>query len=209
MGVVPDGFDVNNPVSTGPFKFKSFTPGSETIWERFDDYHGTPAIVDEFHAIALPDNDARVNALIAGQVDAIQNVPAASIAQLNGDGAHTVDVLESGQFMVLTMRVDQGVTADVDVRQAVRMAVDREQILNIIYGGNGEIANDLYGRWDPAFDDSLVRDHDVEGAKALIAKAGAAGKEFVISTPAQYKDTCQIIAESANEIGLNASVDVY
>ena len=80
--VVPVGYDPKQPVSTGPWKFKSFQPARRTVLERFENYHGTPAYADQLILTELPDDTARVNALISGQVDAINQVPYAQVSQL-------------------------------------------------------------------------------------------------------------------------------
>ena len=77
--LLPVGYDPKHPVSTGPWVFKSFTAGRMTVLERFKNYHGTPAFADRLELVELPDDSARVNALISGQVDAINQVPYAQI----------------------------------------------------------------------------------------------------------------------------------
>ena len=73
--IVPVGYDPKKPVSTGPWRFKSFQPARQTVLTRFENYHGTPAYADQLIMSELPDDAARVNALISGQVDVINQVP--------------------------------------------------------------------------------------------------------------------------------------
>ena len=69
--LVPVGYDPKKPVSTGPWRLKSFQPARQTVLTRFENYHGTPAYADQLVMTELPDDTARVNALISGQVDVI------------------------------------------------------------------------------------------------------------------------------------------
>lgn len=73
--LVPQDYDPANPVVTGPFKFRSFTPGEQSVFDRFENYHGDGPHVDELILINIDDDSARVNALLSGQAEAIAGVP--------------------------------------------------------------------------------------------------------------------------------------
>src|SRR5689334_3209550 len=79
-GIVPTDYDPKNPVGTGPFKYQSFTAGQQSVFEKFPNYweKGKP-YVDTLTIIDFTDDTARVNALLGGQVDAIDNLPAAQL----------------------------------------------------------------------------------------------------------------------------------
>lgn len=207
QGIVPTDFDVEKPVSTGPWAFVSHEPGKASVWKRFDNYHGEVAQADELVLQVLIDNDARVNALVSGQVDAITGVPGNQVERLkNGNGTGIVS-RESGQFQLFRVRTDEGPFADKRVRQALRMSLDRERILQVAYGGQGIVGSDLYGRFDPAYDDSLVRTRDVEGAKALVKEAGAEGTKAVLATWPGFAEAAQIIVANAKEVGLDIAFE--
>ena len=63
----------------------------------------------------------------------------------------------SGEIIPFTMRVDQPPFNDVNVRQAMRLLVDRPQLIDSALDGYGVVANDLFSPYDPDFDHSLVR----------------------------------------------------
>src|SRR3954470_13336041 len=73
--IVPVGYDPKKPVSTGPWKLVSYSPGRQTVLEPFKNYWGKKPVVDQLVIVELPDDSARVNALLAGQVDVINQVP--------------------------------------------------------------------------------------------------------------------------------------
>ena len=137
-GIVPTDYDPKNPVGTGPFKYKSFSPGQRSVFVKNADYwrEGEPH-VDEVVIIDFPDDTARVNALLGQQVDAISNLPAAQIAQAQGNSALKVLVSETGAWQPFTMRVDQAPFDDKRVRQAMRLIVDREQMIQQALSGQG------------------------------------------------------------------------
>ena len=68
FGIVPADYDPKNPVGTGAFKYKSFTPGKNSVFNKYDDYWGDKAFVDELHIQDFADPNAQVNALQAGQI---------------------------------------------------------------------------------------------------------------------------------------------
>ena len=74
--IVPVGYDPAKPVGTGAFMYESFTPGQQSVFKKFPNYwqNGKP-YVDQLTIIDFTDDTARVNALLGGQVDAIDNLP--------------------------------------------------------------------------------------------------------------------------------------
>ena len=82
--IVPVGYNPKKPVSTGPWKFVSYKPGQQTVLEPFANYWGLKPKVDKLVIVELPDDSARVNALLSGQVDAINQVPFAQVPVLQG-----------------------------------------------------------------------------------------------------------------------------
>ena len=207
QGIIPTDFDVEKPVSTGPWAFVSHDPGKGTVWKRFANYHGDVAKADELALSVLIDADARVNALVSGQVDAITGVPGNQVERIKGGSGIGIISRKSGQFQLFRVRTDTGPFADARVRQALRMSIDRERILQVAYGNQGIVGSDLYGRFDPAYDDSLIRTRDIEGAKALIKEAGAEGTRAVLATWPGFAESAQIIVAGAKEIGLDIAFE--
>ena len=85
--IVPTDYDPENPVGTGPFKYESFTAGRAERVHRSTPTTGRTASRTSTSStiIDFPDDTARVNALLGGQVDAIDNLPAAQIAERPGE----------------------------------------------------------------------------------------------------------------------------
>ena len=207
--IVPVGYDPANPVGTGPFKVKSFTPGEQSVFERFPNYHGGPAYVDELVMIDLTDDAARVNALLAGQVDAIGGVPYAQIAVVKQNADCTIFEYETGNFNPITMRVDTPPFDDVRVRQALRLCIDRDQAVQAGLSGHGTYASDSYSPNDPAFDKALVRTRDIEQAKSLLKQAGKEKLEVELVTSriaAGIVETCSVLAANAADAGVTIKV---
>ena len=202
-GIVPVDYDPQKPVGTGAFKFQSFTPGDRSVFVRNENYwrEGQP-YVDEVVIIDFPDDSARVNALLSGEIEAMNSVPFGQIPVIEQNSDLALLVSETGGWLPFTMRVDQAPFDDVRVRQAMRLIVDREQMIEQALAGQGRIANDLYSPFDPCYigDELAQREQDLEQAKSLLAAAGASGLNVeLVTSPvaAGVVEAAQVLAEQA------------
>jgi peptide/nickel transport system substrate-binding protein len=209
--IVPTDYDPKKPVGTGPFMFDSFTPGERSVFKKNPDYwrDGLPR-VDEVTIIDFPDDTPRVNALLSGQVDAITNLPPGQIAQVKSNDQFKVLISETGGWQPFTMRVDQAPFKDVKVRQAMRLLVDREQMISQVLSGQGRVANDLYSPYDPAYNSDLPqRKQDLDQAKSLLRQAGQSDLRVELVTSPVFQgivEAAQVIAEQAKGAGVAINV---
>ena len=107
VGIIPTDFDVANPVGTGPFALPAFVPGQLSRIVRHDNYWDGPAWVDELFIYDFADDAAKVNALLAGQVQSVDNLPTYLAGTIEQQGASPL-VSETGAWVPFTMRVDVG-----------------------------------------------------------------------------------------------------
>jgi peptide/nickel transport system substrate-binding protein len=209
--IVPTDYDPKKPVGTGPFKFESFVAGQRSVFVRNPDYwrEGLPR-VDEVTIIDFPDDTPRLNALLSGQVDAITNLPPGQIAQVKANDQFKVLISETGGWQPFTMRVDQAPFDDVKVRQAMRLLVDRKQLIAQVLSGQGRVANDLYSPYDPAYNDDLPqRRQDLDQAKSLLKQAGQSDLRVELVTSPVFQgivEAAQVIAEQAKGAGVTINV---
>lgn len=174
FSIVPVGYDVKNPVGTGPFKYKSFTPGQQSVYTRNENYWrpGLPYL-DTLTIIDFPTDDAAFAALQGGVIDVFSMAPVSLMSQVAAGGPIKALVSEPGQWIPFTMRVDSAPFSDVRVRQAMRLLVDRQQMIDVALGGYGAIGDDVFSPWDSCFDASAwKRSRDVDKAKSLLKQAG-------------------------------------
>ncbi|MBS1879843.1 MAG: ABC transporter substrate-binding protein [Actinobacteria bacterium] len=203
--MVPVGYDPKNPVSTGPWKFKSFTPGQQTVLERFENYWGTKALAEELIMVELPDDTARVNAMLSGQVDAIDQVPFVQVSQLEGTGNISIVASETGAFNPITMRVDLAPYNDVRVRQAIKLLMSREQAITSALNGQGTPASDYFGRFAEGFKGGPQREQNIEEAQSLLKQAGRENETFeLVTSPisAGIVQACEVLAANAKTAGV-------
>lgn len=209
--VVPEDYDVRNPVGTGPFTFESFTPGERSVFKKNPNFwrNGEP-YVDEVILINLTDDAARVNALISGQVDAIASVPTSQIQVLEANSDFGVVNSETGGWNPITMRVDIAPFNDARVREAFRLIADRQQMVDQVLAGRGTPANDIFARFDPAYNSGLAqRKIALDKAKSLLAEAGQSNMEIQLVTApvaAGLVEAAQSFAEMAAQAGVKVNV---
>ena len=142
-------------------------------------------------------------------MDAINQVPFAQIPVLKGRSSIRVVSSPTGGWNPITMRTDIAPFNDVRVRQAIRLVFDRKQAIATALYGQGTPAADHYGRFDPCYDPSLVRNRDVEQAKSLLKKAGREGLKVELTTTtlaAGSVEACQVLAENAKAAGMQITL---
>jgi peptide/nickel transport system substrate-binding protein len=205
------GYDPQHPIGTGPFQLQSLTPGRESITTRFADYWDAPKpYLDEIKTIDIAEETAQVNALISGQVDAIDYLTAASVASLEQAGQKVI-ISKSGGWVPFTLRVDVAPFADNRVREAMRLVVDRQQMIDSVFGGQGSLGNDIFSVFDKNYDPSLFpqREQDIEKVKSLLKAAGQEGLNTeLITTPlsAGMTQLAQVFKTQASAAGINTTV---
>jgi peptide/nickel transport system substrate-binding protein len=206
VGVIPTDFDSSKPVGTGPFGLTSFVPGQLSRMARHDNYWDGPAWVDELYIYDFADPAAQVNALLAGQLQSVDNLPPYLANTIEQQGASPL-VSESGAWVPFTMRVDQAPFSDVRVRQALRLVVDRQQMIDQALSGFGVLGNDMYSPFDPAYAKDLPqREQDIDQAKSLLAQAGQSDLDVELVTSsgvgAGAVESANLYVEQAKAAGI-------
>jgi peptide/nickel transport system substrate-binding protein len=121
-----------------------------------------------------------------------------------------VIVSKSGGWGPITMRCDQAPFSDVRVRQALRLVIDRPQMLAAVFGGQGQIGNDVAGIYDPEFvEPGPQRRQDIPQAQSLLKAAGYENLNVELMTssfaPGQVS-TASVFATQAKAAGVNVKV---
>ena len=199
------------PVGTGPFKFISRAAQDNIVLERFEDYWGEPAKLDQVTLKIMENADSILMSLQSGAVDLCAHLTSIQTAQLGDD----FYIAEGTMNLVQALYLNNAEKPfdDVRVRQALCYAVDREQILDLAFDGYGAlIGSSMYPAFSKYFDESLTNyyPHDVDKARALLADAGYPdGFSMTITVPSNYQphmDTAQVIVEQLREVGVSAEI---
>ncbi|WP_152352488.1 ABC transporter substrate-binding protein [Brachybacterium subflavum] len=211
QGIVPRGYDPEAPIGTGPFSLASFDPGQSTVLKANTEYWDGAPYLDQVQLLNFNDTDAMVNALLSSQVDCIGQIPLALVDVLGSDERMKILNSETGMWLPFTMRVDVKPFDDVRVRQAMRLAVDRPQMIEQVFSGYGRAGNDMFAPLDPDYPkDFPQREQDVAEAKRLLAEAGHPDGIDVelVTAPIQSGavEAAQVFAEQAKDAGIRISI---
>src|SRR6266568_231450 len=208
--VVPAGFNPSKPNGTGAFKYQSFTPGQRSVFVRNENYWkpGLP-YVDTVTVIDFSDSASLQNALVTGVIHGAGALEGPQLATLAATGSVRTVKSHTGAITPFTMRVDQAPFNDVNVRQAMRLIVDRQQLINSALDGSGTIGADVSSPYDPNYDTSLHRQQDIPQAKSLLKKAGQENLTVQLITSAVATGTvamATVLAQQAKAAGVTISL---
>ncbi|MGO4915954.1 ABC transporter substrate-binding protein [Pseudogemmobacter sp. W21_MBD1_M6] len=202
---------------TGPFKLVEWRKGDAIIMERFDDYYGGAtaippvgkACVDRVVFKVIPESASRVAALLAGDVDIINDLPTFSIAQVKNNPGTDVMTVNGTRSFFIAMNMQGEIFDDLKVRQAAAHAIDKNLIIEKILDGNaapidGILSPDAFGSSElPAYE------YDLEKAKALLAEAGYPdGIDVTMDVEGAFKDTAEAVASLLTKAGIRTKVAV-
>lgn len=203
----------SHPVGTGPFKYVSRSPQENIIIEKFKDYWGKPAYLDQVEFKIIADTDMVVTNLKGGSIDMIQRLTASQAAEVEGEFTIKEGTMNLVQALYLNNNVEP--LNDVRVRQALSYAVDVTEIIQIMGDGKGtEIGSSMFPTFKKYFVEELkdVYATDIKRAKELLAEAGYPnGFTMTITVPSNYQphiDTAQVIREQLKKIGVTANIEL-
>jgi peptide/nickel transport system substrate-binding protein len=208
--IAPTNFNPKKPDGTGPFVYKSFTPGQRSVFTRNPHYwkNGLP-YADMLTIIDFADTNSLADALTTGQVQAAGTLDGAQMAQLANTSGVKAFPSKTGGIIPFTMRVDKPPFNDVRVRQAMRLLVDRPQLIASALDGYGTSASDVFSPYDPDFDHTLIRQQDIPKAKALLKQAGQEKLTVTLTTSAITTGTvamATVLKEQATAAGVTINV---
>lgn len=220
---------VEHPIGTGPFKFESASDGlEEIIMERFDDYYGgSPdmapvglACVDKVIFRVIPEASTRVAALLAQEVQIIETVPSDLVSRLSEDNNVAVKTAPGTQPKWIELTVTRPPFDDVRVRQALNYALDKNLIIQEIYGGRAVALPGPLSPYNNFMNKALQPyPYDLAKAQQLLADAGwtdtnndgivdkdGAPLSFTIDTLEEHRNLAEGVANLLQDAGIDASV---
>lgn len=176
LRMLPEGMSdkdiATKGVGTGPFKVKTFDAQGVTVLAANMDYwEGKPGVAS-MEVIGIPDGQARLQALLGGQIDMERGITAQQIRLLKGSNKFNVQEIPTGNWRGLVFRTDVKPFSDARVRKALRMVANRAELVKLVLGGGGIVTCDNPVEPNDQYRADLKCPQDIAGAKALLAKAG-------------------------------------
>ncbi|WP_036921704.1 ABC transporter substrate-binding protein [Propionicicella superfundia] len=202
--------DFSKPIGSGPFKVESYSAGTGAVLVRNDDYWGGAPKLERLEFIPIADATARMSAITGDQVDYATGVTPTGIETIQeGSGIVVQDpgAAESSAFEFM-MNQAKAPFDDPEVREAFRLAIDREALVNVVFRGKGTVGNDVVGQGMVGYDDALKqRERDVEKAKQIFAAKGVTTLDALASemTPG-ITDAAKLMAQQLKEAGVEVTI---
>ena len=221
-------FAARNANGTGPYRLVSRMPDTLTILDAFDEYWGRgefPLDISRIRYTPIKNAATRVAALLSGEIDFIQDVPVQDLARVDADAG--LKVIKAPQNRVIFFGLNQGDAdlasddvegrnpfADRRVREAMRIAIDRETIQQVVMRGQsipaGVAMPPFVNGWTSALD--RYPPPDAEQARALMEEAGFAnGFTVTLNCPNDRyindEAICQAVAGMLGRIGITVNLD--
>ncbi|WP_166416690.1 ABC transporter substrate-binding protein [Cochlodiniinecator piscidefendens] len=184
--IQPDG-GMNTPadgIGTGPYRITSEEPGVRYAFERFED-HWDPSVghYDTAEILFINDETSRTAALQSGQVHFINRVPPRTAGLFNRAPNVEVRATAGKGHYVFIMHTDTAPFDNKDLRLALKYAINREEMVEKVLAGYGEIGNDLpVNETYPLFDTEIPqREHSLEMARQHYEASGHDGSPIILS----------------------------
>lgn len=167
------------PIGTGPFKMKEFIPADHVTMVRHTEYwekdaNGTQLpYVDELRQVTIPEQAAQIAALTSGFVHILWEAPSQAIATLKANSNVRVLETQSPAYHEISIWVDRPPFSDARVMQALKISLDRDQLVKAALGGYGTPSNDNpVAEISPFWVNTGMKKRDIAKAKAFMEAAG-------------------------------------
>lgn len=205
--VKKDTADFKKGNGTGPFRLESFEPGVKSMHVRNENYWRDGANLEALEITAITDPIARVNALIAGDVQLINNVDSKGIRLIDQNDNVTLLSRQTGLYGGICCLRNTAPGNNDDFLMGLRLIQDRERIVRSILKGHGTVGNDhpispAYGADHCA--ELPQREYDPDKAKWHLEKSGLSSAElFVAPVATGIEEACLLMQNNLRKIGFD------
>jgi peptide/nickel transport system substrate-binding protein len=213
---VEGGVDLQQTmVGTGPFALQEYTQDVETVMAANPDYweEGAPELATLTYRI-LPDEAARLAAIRTGEIGLTSLADPAAVSLASREESVQVVTQETTDYYLLGFNTQVAPFDNLQVRQALSLAIDRAAVLEAVFFGEGFVSGPIVptlGDWATPVEELPLYQLDRERATALLAEAGLAdGFEFSITVSPFYPEFVNIalvLQQQLAEVGITVTLD--
>ena len=201
-----------NPVGSGPFRYKEWIPGQHLQLVRNADYWmpGSPKL-SELWLVSYPAQAAEQAALASGETQMMWDVPSSLVPVVSRLPKVRLTEIPSTSFQPIVMRSDRPPFDDPRIRRAVKHAINRDTVMRVVLQGRGVVAQDTPVPPSSAMrSDAKAPAYDVATAKALMKEAGQENgfpvRLFASNERSGCIETAQVIKPMLETIGIRAEI---
>ncbi len=194
-------------IGTGPFVMESFEPGVKSVHNRNENYWREPANLETIEITAITDPVARVNALLAGDIQLATSIDPKAFRQVEeADGVTLLSTPAALQLGICILKNTEPGSND-DFVKGMQYIQDRERIVKRVLKGRGSVGNDtpIMSAHGPDFCHELPqRTFDPDKAKFHFEKSGYSSAElFVAPVTPGIEDACLLAQANCAKIGFD------
>jgi peptide/nickel transport system substrate-binding protein len=176
--IVKDGtteFTERTAIGTGPFQIQSFSPAQSWSATKYANYwdKGKPYL-DGVRGVVIGEQSTKVQSVTSGQSHIADPINYSAASTVNSSGAAEILEFKASTYILIAMDQRKPPFDNNDVVMAIKLAVDRERLMNAVYQGYGTLTGDVPAPIDDPYYPPSVgeRPQDIEQAKQLLAGAG-------------------------------------
>jgi peptide/nickel transport system substrate-binding protein len=213
LGIGPEGGSFKDAVGTGAYILESFQPGIRARTKRNpNDWQSTRGFVETVETLAINDATARMSALQSGTVHLINRVDPRVAAQLEKNHQIQLFNVSGTEHHTFVMHCDTPPFDNLDLRLALKYAIDRELLVKTVLRGYAKVGNDHpIASFDPFYAADIPQRHyDPDKAKFHFKKSGYGGAPLVLTVGAIYAptmDAAQLYQANAAKAGIDLQLD--
>jgi peptide/nickel transport system substrate-binding protein len=205
-----------NPVGCGPYKFKEWVQGDHITLEKWDQYFkADKPYLDEITFKAVSDESVRLTGLQTGEFDWIQRVPPQRVPELSKSSELSVTPGRPYNPDMLMFNCTKPPFNDVRVRQAIAWAIDRKEIIDLVWYGTAVAATEATAKPSPWYTgvDPYSGGPDLDKAKSLLREAGITGTLKVNFAGQPQVGTqmreAQVVQSQLKKIGIELNIQRF
>jgi len=210
--LIESGHDfATDPVGTGPFRFEEWRAGDFVRFSAFENYFDEARFPRVEYVIwrFIPEGSSRTIALETGEADYIIDVALPDLNRLRDNPNVTVMEREGATYSYIVLNPTRAPFDNIHVRHAIDMVMDREAMLIASLDGVGVSLSAAVPTFFPGASTAGTREHDPEGARALLAEHGidpaTLGFEM-IATDEVTRRRAEVVQANVAEIGITATI---
>ena len=196
-------------IGTGPYKIEENDDTTQVVLVKNEDYHGGEVNLDELQFIFYDDDQTKLIAYENGDID-LADLNASLLSQYQANYADEITAYYPLGTAFISMNLNDQYLSDVNVRKAISLAINREELVDAVLNGAGIPATSYLNNGIPGHDDSLsVYEYNPEKAKELLAEAGYADGITITSEVRQSDQAVySAIQGYLAEVGINMELNV-
>ncbi|SKB56304.1 peptide-binding protein [Malaciobacter marinus] len=206
-----------NPIGTGPYKLNSLKNSSDIVLNANEKYFEGKPKIDKIHYKFYPDTTTSFLMLKQKRLDVSSLTPIQIDRQVNKEFYKNYKVIEEPAFSYTYMafNLKNKKFQDIKVRKALSLAINRQEMVDILFFGHGKVCNGPFLPGTFAYDESIKPiKQDIKKAKELLKKAGYDKNnplEFELTTNTGNDiriNAAQILQHQLKKVGVNVKIRV-